>query len=110
MRAPIAAAVPVAAQWVPGAAVAVSLRELRIVLPVPVAVADDVVVLVVDGCVGTVMEAVGVVMEVERDTRERRLPSMTQDADHPRWMAVVSVLEWRPGEEHPVHRRRIRRH
>lgn len=101
MKAPIAAAVPVASQWVPGAAVDVSARELRIVLPVPVALADDVVVLVVDGCAGTVMEAVGVVMEVERDSRERRLPSMSEDADTPRWAAVVRVLEWRPGTEHP---------
>lgn len=101
MKAPVAAAVPASPQWVPGAALDVSALEVRIVLPVPVAVAEDVVLLLVDGCAGTVLEAVGVVMEVQRAERARHLPSQHEDADRPRWEALVRVLEWRPGEEHP---------
>lgn len=102
MRAPVA--VSTAAGWVAGTALEVSSTELRILVAGQLYAGDVGLVLLVDSTHGTVMEAVGIVLE---STAELRATGLTKDGKPvgvSRRACRIRVEDWRPGDEHPSQR------
>lgn len=102
MKAPVA--VSTAAGWKPGTALAVTAAELQILVAGQLDVGDVGLVLLVDSTHGTIMEAVGIVVESAAVLHATERTQDGQPVGQRRRLCRIRVEEWRPGDEHPDQR------